>query len=703
MATKASNIAQAARTVDASGNVDGDTLDSLDSSQFLRSDTSDTMNGNLFVTGGNYFTVDTSGYFFSGNGNYDAGIFATGTTLTTIRTQSNLGFDVNSSRRMTINSTGDVGIGTTSPQGRLDVRGDGDLDLANISIGSGTYGTVSIISDNVANNGADATPMLMFKAPFASSTDRIGYGAIQGGKEGSIQGYRYGYLKFLTHDHATGLVEAMRIDSSGKIGIGTDAPLEKLHIVENNGGGDVAIRVNNYSALENTTSSIRFTNTDGNDTYDHGAVVAGRTPAPYLSLQAGNGVEGIRINNTGRIGIATGGGDVLDIPGTAHDTVVIGDGSATHRGAIIHTTANGSFGFYDGGSTPAARLMWNGSNHTLNLYTRNEANTAEAPRIVIDTNGVVSFEGDALNLPVASSDPTAGIRAGTIYYNSSDLSIKLYDGNSWQSISTQFVATGGTITEVSSGGSTYKVHTFTSSGTFEITAGVNTIEYLVIAGGGGISAIGNDSGGGGAGGYRSSVPGESSGGGASSEPTLLLGVGSYNVVVGAGGGLNSNGSNSSFHTITSIGGGVGGSGTAPFTVQPGNGGSGGGVGNSDSRAGGSGTSGQGYKGGNCYSDIDAAGGGGAGGAGGNAPAGIGGVGVTSSITGTPVGRAGGGGGGGEQSHTNQASDGGGVGTNTGNGTNGTPNTGGGSGGAGGEATASSGSGGSGIVIVRYKI
>jgi hypothetical protein len=41
MATKASNIAQAARTIDATGNVDGETLDGLDSSQFLRSDTSD--------------------------------------------------------------------------------------------------------------------------------------------------------------------------------------------------------------------------------------------------------------------------------------------------------------------------------------------------------------------------------------------------------------------------------------------------------------------------------------------------------------------------------------------------------------------------------------------------------------------------------------------------------------------------------------
>jgi hypothetical protein len=59
MATKASNIAQAARTIDASGNVDGDTLDSLDSSQFLRSDTSDTMTGNLTMSGNLTVTGET--------------------------------------------------------------------------------------------------------------------------------------------------------------------------------------------------------------------------------------------------------------------------------------------------------------------------------------------------------------------------------------------------------------------------------------------------------------------------------------------------------------------------------------------------------------------------------------------------------------------------------------------------------------------
>jgi len=76
------------------------------------------------------------------------------------------------------------------------------------------------------------------------------------------------------------------------------------------------------------------------------------------------------------------------------------------------------------------------------------------------------------------------------------------------------VASGGS--ESTSGN--YKIHTFTSSGTFTVSsagnaAGSNTVDYMVVAGGGGGGAgQRNDpsetlpGGGGGAGGFRESVP-----------------------------------------------------------------------------------------------------------------------------------------------------------------------------------------------------
>jgi len=94
-----------------------------------------------------------------------------------------------------------------------------------------------------------------------------------------------------------------------------------------------------------------------------------------------------------------------------------------------------------------------------------------------------------------------------------------------------------------------------------------TVEYVVVAGGGGVGTR-RHGGGGGGGGYRSSVIGESSGGGGSAEFLLsLIPLTPYTVTIGAGGagapnagGSNSNtgasnGGNSVFGSITSIGGG----------------------------------------------------------------------------------------------------------------------------------------------------
>jgi hypothetical protein len=61
-------------------------------------------------------------------------------------------------------------------------------------------------------------------------------------------------------------------------------------------------------------------------------------------------------------------------------------------------------------------------------------------------------------------------------------------------------ATGGTVTYANG----YKIHTFTSSGTFQVLSGSSKIEYLVVGGGGGGGGSAGDgwnSGGGGAGGF----------------------------------------------------------------------------------------------------------------------------------------------------------------------------------------------------------
>ena len=287
------------------------------------------------------------------------------------------------------------------------------------------------------------------------------------------------------------------------------------------------------------------------------------------------------------------------------------------------------------------------------------------------------------------------------------------------------MATGGTMTTCGN----CTLHTFTGPGTFCVqnvspVAATNQVSYLVVGGGG--AGGGSHGGGGGGGGFR-----EDSSPVAPYTGSPLVGAGdvsipaagAYPITVGAGGaggsGPTSAGGDSVFSTITSAGGGVGGS-YGPTMGPQNNGGSGGGGGGSaPCQVGGSGNTPpvsppQGKNGGNGLAGSRLIGGGG-GGASANASsatpsaAGAGGNGIATSITGSPVTLSGGGGGGGAApSYPGAAAGTGGAGAGSstlgGFGTPGTANTGGGGGGGNtGDAPGGhGGSGGSGIVIIRYK-
>jgi hypothetical protein len=303
------------------------------------------------------------------------------------------------------------------------------------------------------------------------------------------------------------------------------------------------------------------------------------------------------------------------------------------------------------------------------------------------------------------------------------------------------VATGGTITCCGD----YKIHTFTSDSTFIVSnagnpAGSTTVDYLVVAGGGG-NGVGSGGGAGGAGGARMSSGTASGcytasplGSGVAAIPVTAT---TYPITVGGGGtGATSTsipsacgtGLNSVFSTITSAGGGGGGSESPCSGIRDGaSGGSGGGgsyvVGNTGGAGntppvsppqgnnGGTGATSPGYGGG---------GGGGAGCAGSNSPAlgdgGAGGNGISNSITGSATYYAGGGGGGSQTTPGSPPTTGGLGGGGKGSardfgpvpvsiGTAGTANTGGGAGGGWSWAVCPSTAplnGGSGIVVIRYK-
>ena len=229
----------------------------------------------------------------------------------------------------------------------------------------------------------------------------------------------------------------------------------------------------------------------------------------------------------------------------------------------------------------------------------------------------------------------------------------------------------------------YKVHTFTSSGTFTPTTVPTSgafVQYLVVGGGGAGGRGWNWGGGGGAGGMR--------------EGYLEVSAQDYTITVGAGGVYTSGGGqggNSAFGSITATGGGAGQSGHGEQGAQTAtSGGSGGGSISTST----TGVAGQGYAGGTGTGGLNPHGGGG-GGAGepGSTDAIMdGGDGRASNITGSSVVYAGGGAGRREDNANGTGGTGGG-----GSAASGTDGLGGGGGSASGNTN-----GGSGVVIIRYR-
>lgn len=316
-------------------------------------------------------------------------------------------------------------------------------------------------------------------------------------------------------------------------------------------------------------------------------------------------------------------------------------------------------------------------------------------------------QGGTFTIGSGDSDTILGKVACVMMYNRylSDQEIQQNYGAYRNRFENYFTyANGGTISTVTENGQTFRVHTFTTSGTLTVIES-GYAEVLIVGGGGGGSGNYYDDGaGGGAGGliYKNAFE---------------LTQGNMTVTVGAGGsasggGVGGDGGNSQIGVLTAIGGGGGATHRSAGLSGGSGGGSGGQYSGTDNAVGGTGTVGQGNNGGTA-NGYSGSGGGGAGqigfpavwGYGGN-----GGNGLPFAINGTNNYYSGGGAGYGYSTSSN-AIGGAGGGGNGGNPSPltpiaGSPNTGGGGGGgrtAGQTPFVGTVNGGSGIVIIRYPI
>jgi hypothetical protein len=273
-------------------------------------------------------------------------------------------------QRLTINTSGDVGIGTASPAQRLDVQA-----AACVSKLTSTTGTNAVFTQMVNTGG----------------NFYIGIDSSAGGTTGTA------YARFVYGDGLypmtfwTNSAERMRITSAGEVGIGTTSPTSPL-VVSGSGSTTGTINIKHpgntsfgvalfvQSTAGTDDPSICIQNYNGGSPVGYGisctdsgdlAFLSGTNPASTF------GTERMRIDSSGKVLIGTTT-SIVKLTVVDTDPVVATFKSDSASGAGIYLDNSGrasgkKFGI----------LVGNVANGALSIKDE----TAGADRLVIDSSG----------------------------------------------------------------------------------------------------------------------------------------------------------------------------------------------------------------------------------------------------------------------------------------------------------------------------
>ena len=241
----------------------------------------------------------SSALFLQSNGSTKASLYWDTAGLNIQTSSGDTKFTAGGSERMRIESGGDVGIGTTSPDAKLDIE----------KPAAGTT-FVPYLQLSQTATASDTKYGILFK--------NTQYGWDQGRISVERQSSASNFDLILSSSSAGSLVEGIRIDHSGKVGIGTSAPTTKLQ---------VAGTISSSSTVENGTAQISILNAN--------------TATPAEQFYVGNNLGDVDFGNKrGALKFFTGTTEKMRI--TSAGNVGIGTTNPVHKLSVNGTFKYGS-------------------------------------------------------------------------------------------------------------------------------------------------------------------------------------------------------------------------------------------------------------------------------------------------------------------------------------------------------------------------
>jgi hypothetical protein len=314
-------------------------------------------------------------------------------------TAADLAFELGNSEVMRLADTGNVGIGTTSPDAKLEIEGTGELSL---KINNTQYSRSLIIEQGGGYSHLKTSHI---------SGVAINYG------QGNA-----GILSLFNNT-----TQAVRINANsdsyfngGNVGIGTTSPGGALHVYY---GGSERFKIAGDVEVAGATD-FNITGANRRFSFTNGTGVIRTTNATNLYLET-NSTTAITIDGSQKVGIGTTSpGSELEVDGEITTTTI----TYPEPGALDSSAYNGEivyFGYFESGITVAGSLMSLGNDGGGNMrwYKADDNQIQRATGLLGIALGTSASAG-LLVRGIAKNSAWSGFTAGhKLYLSPTDGSI----------------------------------------------------------------------------------------------------------------------------------------------------------------------------------------------------------------------------------------------------------------------------------------